>query len=123
MAKTRLATCRHEAAHSVICEILGGKSAFIHIGKRGKSYCHFARTPKTPLLMGLALMAGSAAEHLWHGTDRGLVSAHDLADLKRIGFKGEDFRVLWEESQRLVRRNKKSIWKLASQLKEGRNRL
>lgn len=123
MARTPLATRRHEAAHAVIGQLLGATVSHVQIGARGQSYCQFRRKFRTPLMAGLTLMAGSAAEHLWHGTPRGLVSAHDLSAMKGMGFKGEDYRVLWEEAQRLVRRNKRAIWRLAKQLRPGRNRL
>lgn len=127
MAKTRLATCRHEAAHWVIAEGFGVKPKYAHVppsdGKHvgGRAYVQFGRMGKMgPVQWSIALMAGSVAEHLWHGTPRGLVSAHDLKEMLGAGMKGEDFRVIWEESQRMVRRAKGKIWRLAKRLNSGK---
>lgn len=126
MAHTHLAVCRHEAAHAVVLERFGGRwleahaPLFTHNKKRGRGYVGFGDVRKIgPVQLSCVLMAGSVAEYLWHGTPRGLVSAYDLHDLKAAGLKGEDFRIVWQETERIVRKLKPAIWKLAEQLRCG----
>lgn len=126
MAKTHLASCRHEAAHCVLAERFGMKVVKVCAPKsRGKhkggmGYVLWRRSRKMgPLQVSVVFMAGSVAEHLWHGTPKGLVSAYDLQDLKKSGLKGEDFRIVWEETSRMVRRLKPEIWRLAKRLTTG----
>ncbi len=126
MAKTHLATCRHEAAHAVVCERFGGRVLWVRAlptrrkdGVRGET--KFGDMRKLgPVQWSVVSAAGSVAEHLWHGTARGLMSAHDLEDLKRMGMRGEDFRIIWQEAERVVRKLKPEIWRLAEQLKSGK---
>lgn len=127
MAKTRLATCRHEAAHTVIAERFGLRIKKAHVPlKRGKhkggsGYVEYGDARRIgPVQMSVVMMAGSVAEHLWHGTPKGLVSHWDAEDLKKMGMKGEDFRIIWEEAQRMVRANKSKIWRLAKVLSKGK---
>lgn len=122
MAKTLLAVARHEAAHAVIGQHFGCKAKWIKADKPGQSFCQFGAMPCGPVSHGIIMMAGSVAEHLWHGTPKGLASAHDFTVMRKCGFKGEDFRVLWEEASRLVRRNKKKIWRLAKRV-HGKGRV
>lgn len=127
MAKTHLASCRHEAAHAILMEYFGGRIIWAHAPvltdrvKRGVGAVQYGDTRKLgPVQMWCVMMAGSVAEHLWHGTPKGLASEHDFDDMRRSGMKGEDFRIIWEETSRLVRRLKKPIWQLARRLKSGK---
>ena len=119
MAKTKLATARHEAAHAIVGQLMGGRPRYIQNDGRGRSFCQFGNVSWGVIGCGLTMIAGSVAEHLWHGTPKGLVSAHDFTVLRQVGFKGEDFRVLWEEATRIVRKNKKKIWSLAKKIEKG----
>lgn len=126
MAKTHLATCRHEAAHCVVGEYFGMKvrklQAPLVRGKHkgGLGYVDYGDCRGIgPVQMWVTMMAGSVAEHIWHGTPKGLASAYDFRDMRSSGMKGEDFRIVWEEASRLVRRNKSKIWKLAKRLQSG----
>lgn len=126
MARTHLATCRHEAAHCIIGESFGIKVSEVHAPifrkkhKGGRGYCQFRSLRGAgPIQVAVTMMAGSVAEHLWHGTPKGLASHGDFVDMKRSGLRGEDFRIVWEEASRLVRRNKVKIWKLAKRLQSG----
>lgn len=126
MSKTHLAACRHEAAHCIMAERFGGQVIKVQAPKQRKKhrggfgYCQYGNLRKLgPLQVSVVMMAGSVAEHLWHRTPRGLVSGWDLKDLKKQGLRGEDFRMVWEEAQRLVRRSKKQIWALAKRLQSG----
>lgn len=126
MARTHLASCRHEAAHAILIEHFGGSFRSAHapllsarVG-RGAGYVEYSNVRKLgPVQFSCVMMAGSVAEHLWHGSPRGLVSAHDLADMQRAGLKGEDFRIIWQETERIVRKLKPEIWQLAAQLRSG----
>lgn len=127
MARTHLASCRHEAAHAVVMEYFGGRVRWVQapliqrVEARGKGATCFGSFRKLgPVQMSCVAMAGSLAEHLWHGTPKGLVSGRDLEDLVASGLKGEDFRIIWEETSRLVRKLKPKIWRLAEQLKSGK---
>ncbi len=126
MAKTRLASCRHEAAHCVLAEHFGVKVRKLHVPlvpgkhKGGMGYIEYRQSGRIgPICMATVMMAGSLAEHLWHGTPKGLASSFDFADIKKLGLRGEDFRIVWEEASRMVRRNKKKIWRLAKKLMSG----
>ncbi len=126
MSKTRLAACRHEAAHCVLAEHCGVTVRKLHVPlkpgkhKGGRGYIEY-HAPRSvgPVSMSIVMMAGSLAEHLWHGTPKGLVSHWDAIDMKRMGMRNEDFRIIWEEASRMVRRNKKRIWALAKKLLPG----
>lgn len=127
MARTHLASCRHEAAHAIVFEYFGGRVLWVHApllrkpGARGVGVTSFGSFRKFgPVQMSCVAMAGSLAEHLWHGTPKGLVSGLDLEDMVASGLKGEDFRIIWEETSRLVRKLKPKIWKLAQQLRSGK---
>lgn len=127
MARTHLASCRHEAAHAILMEHFGGRIIWAHAPKlsarvkRGAGAVQYGDVRKLgPVQMWCVMMAGSVAEHLWHGTARGLVSAQDGQDMAASGMKGEDFRIIWEETSRLVRRLKRPIWKLARKLQSGK---
>ena len=127
MAKTHLASCRHEAAHTIVMEHFGGRIIWAQAPrlservKRGVGAVQYGDVRKLgPVQMWCVMMAGSLAEHLWHGTPKGLVSAGDAEDMERSGMKGEDFRIIWEETSRLVRKLKPQIWKLAKQLGDGK---
>ncbi len=127
MAKTRLASCRHEAAHVVIGKLFGLKVRRAHVPlKRGKhkggyGFVEYGSLRRIgPVQFGVIAMAGSVAEHMWHGTPKFLASSFDFEDLRKAGFRGEDFRIIWEETSRLVRRNKGKIWALAKRLDAGK---
>lgn len=124
MARTHLASCRHEAAHAVVLERFGGRflsaqAPLLAKGKR-RGFVEYGNMRKLgPVQVSCVLMAGSVAEHLWHGTPKGLVSAYDMRDMQRQGMKGEDFRIIWEETARLLRGLKSEVWALAEQLQSG----
>lgn len=129
MARTHLASCRHEAAHAILMEYFGGRVLWVEARKwRGRERpekgagctCYGDVRKIGPVQMWCVMMAGSLAEHLWHGTPKGLGSQQDYEDMLSSGMKGEDFRIIWEETSRLVRRLKKPIWRLARRLQNGK---
>jgi hypothetical protein len=120
MGKTKLALCRHEAAHAIVAERFGNRVLWVRAGEHGKSHTQIGRVKSGPVAYFCVLMAGSVAEWLWHGTPKGAVSAGDGDALNAMGVHGEDFRILWEETARLVRKLKPKIWKLAEQLEGGK---
>lgn len=126
MAKTHLATCRHEAAHTILAERFGWRVLSVHAPKKtphegGRGVTVFGSPRKIgPVQVWCVMMAGSVAEHLWHGTPKGLASENDHQDMLATGMRGEDFRIVWEETSRLVRRLKPEIWSLAKQLQAGK---
>lgn len=120
MARTVLATCRHEAAHAVILTVLGGKVRWVQVFGPGKGEMQPTMRRLGPLSESIVTMAGSVAENLWHGVPRGFVSGGDLKALRSIGLTPTDLRELWFATARLVRANKSKIWKLAERLKSGR---
>lgn len=120
MGRTPFALCRHEAAHAIIAESFGCRVLWVQAGEHGKSFTQLGRTPCGPVAMACILMAGSVAESLWHGTPKGIASADDFEKLQAMGLRGEDFRIIWEETTRLVRRHQLLIHRLAAELKPGK---
>lgn len=121
MCKTRLAAARHEAAHAVIATRFGARVRRVELFpavrgySRGETYMTGLR--KLGLVQAACvMMAGSVAEHLWHGTPKGLVSLYDYRDLRAVGLKGEDMRIVWQETSRLLRQSKREVWKLSDRL-------
>jgi hypothetical protein len=120
MGMTKLALCRHEAAHAIIAERFGCRVLWVQAGEHGKSYTQLGRTPIGPLAMACIIMAGSLAEAIWHRSPKGLVSADDYEKLQGMGLKGEDFRLVWEATRRLVWKNRVKILALARELLPGK---
>ena len=40
----------------------------------------------------------------------------DYEDMVKSGMRGEDFRIIWEEASRLLRRHKAKVWRLAKRM-------
>lgn len=120
MGRTKLALCRHEAAHAIIAESFGCRVLWVQAGEHGKSFTKLGRTPCGPIAMACILMAGSVAESLWHGTPKGIASADDFEKLQAMGLRGEDFKIVWEETTRRVRARNVEIVKFAAELLPGK---
>jgi hypothetical protein len=123
MSRTRLAVCRHEAAHAVMAERFGARAqrVVVYQGARGKhretGHSYLTGLRKLgPVQLCCVVMAGSVAESLWHGTPKGVVSGGDFRDLEKYGLRGEDLRIIWEETSRLLRKLRPKVWRLAARL-------
>lgn len=122
MARTRLSSARHEAAHVVIGRRFNMKALYAVVhdakdGEKGHVRWDMRSVRKVgPLARCIATMAGSLAESLWHGTPEGLVSDSDYETLLSVGLSPACMAELWVHTKRLVRSERKAIWELAERL-------
>lgn len=76
--------------------MLGHEVTSVVLESQNSGYCaHRTRGVKPdPLALGMIIVAGHAAEVLWHRRSRGTAPAGDHAELVKMGFRGRSLSTL-----------------------------
>ena len=115
--------CVHEASHALVAHIFGFKVHRLKVWE-GEEYIRgftSMELPRCPILDAFVTLAGSAGESLWQKRTKGEVSQDDWQDMKRRRISGMGLALVLPQLNKLLRKNKKAIYRLAKGLKKTKN--
>lgn len=117
--KRPIRTCRHEAAHAIVAEVLGYTVLKVVIRGAQDGFNDIASRYKAvdPLRMGTVYAAGLAAEMRWHRASPRRISASDGQEIHKLGFRGRSKATVLAIARGLVEEHHGAIDCLAHILK------
>jgi hypothetical protein len=115
-----LLVCRHEAAHAVLSHEMGFHVLKVVVAKWGGAAPFEARvkTPD-PLRLGMAFMAGHAADVLWSRQAERRIPHRDHVNIRRLGFRGYSLPTLFALAAGQCQVHEKAIRRVAAALRKG----